>query len=175
MASNNCPCGLEQTYSQCCEPFIKGSKKAATAEQLLRARYTAFVKGAVDYVISTHHSKTVGQIKREEVAEWSAGSEWLGLEIVNQDKGQASDEEGAIIFHAYYNDKKKPEKDPETGEILKLDHFERSVFKKEDGQWKFFDAQAVHSGPIRREGPKVGRNDPCPCGSGKKVKKCCAA
>jgi preprotein translocase subunit SecA len=29
--------------------------------------------------------------------------------------------------------------------------------------------------PIRRIGPKIGRNDPCPCGSGKKYKKCCAA
>ena len=27
--------------------------------------------------------------------------------------------------------------------------------------------------PIRREGAKVGRNDPCTCGSGKKFKKCC--
>lgn len=27
--------------------------------------------------------------------------------------------------------------------------------------------------PVRREGPKVGRNDPCPCGSGKKYKNCC--
>lgn len=27
--------------------------------------------------------------------------------------------------------------------------------------------------PLRREGPKVGRNDPCPCGSGKKYKQCC--
>ena len=27
--------------------------------------------------------------------------------------------------------------------------------------------------PVRREGPKVGRNDPCPCGSGKKYKQCC--
>ena len=27
--------------------------------------------------------------------------------------------------------------------------------------------------PVRREGKKVGRNDPCPCGSGKKYKKCC--
>jgi preprotein translocase subunit SecA len=25
---------------------------------------------------------------------------------------------------------------------------------------------------VRREEPKVGRNDPCPCGSGKKYKKC---
>ncbi len=28
--------------------------------------------------------------------------------------------------------------------------------------------------PIRRPGSKLGRNDPCPCGSGKKYKKCCA-
>jgi len=27
--------------------------------------------------------------------------------------------------------------------------------------------------PIRNTAPKVGRNDPCPCGSGKKYKKCC--
>jgi uncharacterized protein YchJ len=27
--------------------------------------------------------------------------------------------------------------------------------------------------PITREAPKVGRNDPCSCGSGKKFKKCC--
>lgn len=27
--------------------------------------------------------------------------------------------------------------------------------------------------PLRREAPKVGRNDMCPCGSGKKFKKCC--
>ncbi len=33
-----------------------------------------------------------------------------------------------------------------------------------------------HHGPVEqfvRSGPKVGRNDPCPCGSGKKYKKCC--
>ncbi len=39
-----------------------------------------------------------------------------------------------------------------------------------------FDA-AVQSAPqpVRRDEPKVGRNDPCPCGSGKKYKKCCGA
>ncbi|GAB6062609.1 preprotein translocase subunit SecA [Deferrisoma palaeochoriense] len=34
---------------------------------------------------------------------------------------------------------------------------------------------AAAQGPVRREGPRVGRNDPCPCGSGKKYKKCCGA
>jgi uncharacterized protein len=29
------------------------------------------------------------------------------------------------------------------------------------------------AGTVRREQPKVGRNDPCPCGSGKKFKQCC--
>jgi Predicted metal-binding protein related to the C-terminal domain of SecA len=29
------------------------------------------------------------------------------------------------------------------------------------------------AGTVRREGKKIGRNDPCPCGSGKKYKKCC--
>jgi preprotein translocase subunit SecA len=35
------------------------------------------------------------------------------------------------------------------------------------------DAAIEALAPVRREGPKVGRNDPCPCGSGKKFKKCC--
>ena len=32
---------------------------------------------------------------------------------------------------------------------------------------------AAHAKPVVREEPKTGRNDPCPCGSGKKYKKCC--
>lgn len=32
-----------------------------------------------------------------------------------------------------------------------------------------------HHEPYRRVEPKVGRNDPCPCGSGRKHKKCCGA
>ncbi len=34
-------------------------------------------------------------------------------------------------------------------------------------------ARTPRTAPFEREGPKVGRNDPCPCGSGKKYKKCC--
>ena len=49
-------------------------------------------------------------------------------------------------------------------------------------QWdEIFDAEKKKelyleqkkSGTIRREGKKIGRNDPCPCGSGKKYKQCC--
>ncbi|MFW5426476.1 MAG: SEC-C metal-binding domain-containing protein, partial [Methylophagaceae bacterium] len=34
------------------------------------------------------------------------------------------------------------------------------------------DEQPSHQKPVTRDGKKVGRNDPCPCGSGKKFKQC---
>jgi len=36
-------------------------------------------------------------------------------------------------------------------------------------------AAATHAVTVQRSVPKVGRNDPCPCGSGKKFKQCCGA
>ena len=51
-------------------------------------------------------------------------------------------------------------------------HHELSTFKKEGNEWFFVDG-ALRNNTIQRSSPKVGRNDPCPCGSGKKAKKCC--
>jgi SEC-C motif domain protein len=52
-------------------------------------------------------------------------------------------------------------------------HHEKASFKKEeDGKWYFEDGK-VQVQPYERTGEKVGRNDPCHCGSGKKFKKCC--
>ncbi len=47
--------------------------------------------------------------------------------------------------------------------------------EKVGGAWYFYDGRAVKQETVRHEGPVVGRNDPCPCGSGKKYKKCCGA
>ena len=43
----------------------------------------------------------------------------------------------------------------------------------EDLQLQGGDETAASQEPVKRSTPKVGRNDPCPCGSGKKYKKCC--
>lgn len=49
------------------------------------------------------------------------------------------------------------------------------------GYWKQYEKLGpaipaqVHHETIVRAGPKIGRNDPCPCGSGKKFKKCCGS
>ena len=54
-----------------------------------------------------------------------------------------------------------------------VEHHEHAYFKKLDGEWKFIDGEIESGVPYVREEPKIGRNDPCPCGSGKKYKKCC--
>jgi SEC-C motif domain protein len=51
-------------------------------------------------------------------------------------------------------------------------HHERATFQRHDGRWYFEDGDIVKARPVVREAPKVGRNEPCPCGSGKKFKKC---
>jgi SEC-C motif-containing protein len=54
-------------------------------------------------------------------------------------------------------------------------HHERAHFVRVDGQWFFSEGEMIRNRPLRRETPKVGRNDPCPCGSGRKYKRCCGA
>ncbi|MES9980019.1 MAG: YchJ family metal-binding protein, partial [Candidatus Thiodiazotropha sp. 6PLUC5] len=91
-------------------------------------------------------------------------SEWLKLEVVETDKGTADDEEGSVEFIATYK---------ERGTIRP--HHEISHFTRVDGKWYFVDGELVSPKTEVRKQPKVGRNEPCPCGSGKKFKKCCGA
>jgi SEC-C motif domain protein len=171
MNNSLCPCGSETNLETCCLPIIKGSQTPATAEDLLRARYAAFTLGEVDFLLATHHSRTRADAKREEIVEWSKNSEWYGLKIIQKEAGGENDNNGSIVFCAKYRDFAK---DSETGKLSDIqDHWEKSLFERENGQWRLLDAQGVRPMPIRRAGPKVGRNDPCPCGSGKKHKMCC--
>ncbi len=162
--TNLCPCGSEKDLKICCLPLIQGQCLPETAEDLLRARYTAFTQAEVAFILKTHHSRTRGEMKEEEIEDWAKNSEWLGLQIVEKAQGQKSDEKGVILFGAPYRDRK-------TGKTH--EHWEKSFFEKEKGEWRFLDAQGVQMGPIKRTEPKIGRNDPCKCGSGKKSKKCC--
>ncbi len=53
------------------------------------------------------------------------------------------------------------------------EHVEIAVFGREDGRWVYAGSANGPGKTVRHEKPKPGRNDPCPCGSGKKYKKCC--
>ncbi len=52
-------------------------------------------------------------------------------------------------------------------------HHEIAHFIKDDSKWYFHDAKYPEIKQVVRDTPKVGRNQPCACGSGKKFKKCC--
>ncbi|MDR1901401.1 MAG: YchJ family protein [Treponema sp.] len=156
-----CPCGSGREYSACCEPYINGAENAPTAEALMRSRYSAYAEHAVDYIIGTCLRTGKDDIDEKQTRNWSEKSKWLGLKILSVSKGGLQDNEGSVEFEASY------ERDG-----LKDIHHEQARFKKQDGKW-FYDEGEVVPKTIVRSGPKIGRNDPCPCGSGKKYKHCC--
>jgi SEC-C motif-containing protein len=130
----------------------------------MRSRYAAYALGEIDYILNTHDPETAKDVDRGNTELWSKNSRWLSLEILSTDKGQPGDTEGTVEFVARYKLKG-----------VTVSHRERATFRKNAGRWVFVDGQEITAPTVRREGPAVGRNDPCPCGSGKKYKKCCGA
>ena len=159
--SQTCPCGSGKDHAECCTPYISGKAVAPTAEAVMRSRYSAYVFKELDYLKDTLAPETLDSHDDASVREWAESAEWLGLTIHDTWAGQEGDEDGIVEFTASY---------AVDGE--ELHHRERSRFRNMDGKWLYVDGDMVSGPPIRKE-PKIGRNEPCPCGSGKKYKKCC--
>jgi SEC-C motif-containing protein len=161
MTENNqtCPCGSGAPFATCCEPIINGTREAETAEELMRARYSAFVTGAIDFIVASTHSRTRKEIDMSFIREWSQTSTWRGLQIL--ETKVVNDDKAFVSFEAQYTQNGKDQ-----------NHREKSLFEREDGQWRFVTGDELKNPTVRYETPPPGRNDPCPCGSGKKYKKC---
>ncbi len=152
----SCPCQSGQSFEACCGPFLNGAP-APTALALMRSRYTAYARGDV-----AHLARTLAPEHRSgfDMADVSAGmkqTQWLGLEILDTEAGGAEDSTGIVEFVARFQ---------AHGKAQAL--HERSRFRRdEDGSWVYVDGETAVQ-PVK----KPGRNDPCPCGSGKKFKHC---
>ena len=157
-----CQCKSGKILGECCAPIIAGEKPAVTAEELMRARYSSYVTGAVDFLRTSATKEVQAEFDEAASAAWSAQAQWHGLEIVGTKAGGEGDDEGVVEFRALYT---------ANGEFC--NHHEVAQFVREKDGWKFADGELIGEQPIVREDPKIGRNDPCPCGSGKKYKKCC--
>ena len=158
----DCPCGSGRSYTDCCLPYIKGQASAPTAEALMRSRYSAYVEHAIEYIVGTCAQDEKDRIDINQTRAWSERSSWMGLKILSAEKGGPGDTEGIVEFEALYE-----------VDGLREVHHEKARFKKHDGRWLYAEGD-VRPSTVVRSGPKVGRNDPCPCGSGKKYKLCCA-
>lgn len=143
----NCICGVGKKFDECCKTIIDGQRIASTAEELMRSRYSAYVKGDAKYLLFS----SVNVLNDEEeiglIEEFNNSVVWLKLDVILAT-------ETTVEFKAYYRDKHG----------IQVLH-ERSNFIQEDSMWKYTDGLLYNS--------KVERNESCPCGSGKKFKKCC--
>ena len=154
-----CPCGSGSTFDACCEPIINGTQESETAEQLMRARYSAFATGAIDFIVSSTHSRSRDEIDLSFIRDWSESSTWQGLEIL--ETKEVNENKSFVSFEARY-----------TRDGQEQRHREKSLFEREDEQWRFVTGDELKNPTVRYETPRPGRNEPCPCGSGKKYKKC---
>jgi SEC-C motif domain protein len=138
-------------------PYIEGQDNAPTAETLMRSRYTAYSLNRIDYIMETCHPSILKQQDEAAIRRWCENSQFLRLDLIETRAGNAQDDQGTVRFIAWIKEK----------DVLGGIH-ERSTFAKYEGFWTYLSGQHF---PLKMPGP----NDPCPCGSGAKFKKCCGA
>lgn len=125
----------------------------------MRSRYAAYALGRLDYIAATCAGPAAAGFDVKQAEQSQLGTRWLGLEIVRSRKGREADDDGTVSFIARYS---------QNGTAGALE--ETSTFRRIDGRWLYWDRLNEAAAPRQAS---VGRNDPCPCGSGKKYKKCC--
>lgn len=149
--SHLCPCNSALEYSVCCQPYLNHERLPETPQTLMRSRYSAYVLQDANYLISTWHPDCHAERLRADLEQGFMHTQWLGLTIFEVLAGTDTDE-GFVSFVARFKEQEHP------GAII-----ERSRFHRLNQRWYYLDGTR----------PTFGRNDPCPCGSGKKYKKCC--
>lgn len=152
-----CPCCSQKTFATCCGPYLDG-QAAPTPEALMRSRFTAFSRNDVDYLLASLAKEQQGAFKHDDVRRWNAQTQWLTLEILDT---QTAGDCGQVRFRATFR---------RAGLTQSLT--ECSRFLRREGRWYYQDGEHETPDTIH-VGVKTGRNASCPCGSGKKFKKCC--
>jgi SEC-C motif domain protein len=157
-ASDPCPCGSGKVFADCCGPLLSGKRLAATAEELMRARFTAHALRDFGFVHRTYLPTS-----RQPFLPVPDGptTEWTRLVVHSHVPGKTPDI-ATVEFSAYG-------KEAGTEQVL----HEKAEFVRENGEWIYTRPLREGPAPFREAAQRPGRNDPCPCGSGKKYKHCC--
>lgn len=157
----HCPCGSMSLFEKCCQLFITHEKAPATAEQLMRSRFSAYATKNGQYIYDTY-----GQLEQKKqtvtaIQSWANECQWLALKVHKSSLKM-------VDFTAYY---------VVNNTLCELR--EKSNFALEQKQWRYLDGEIL----AHNELAKVKRNENCPCNKyptawsakkGKKFKHCCA-
>lgn len=159
MSEEQCACGSGNNYQQCCGQYVETEALAPTPEALMRSRYAAFTRGNIDYVQRTMSGPALEQFDLADAHAWANEAIWQKLEVLGSNLDPDNPDHGYVEFKAHYN----------VGGKDYVLH-ENSEFVRINGAWSYINGESPNQTVTSN---KIGRNDPCPCGSGKKHKKCC--
>lgn len=125
----------------------------------MRSRYAAYALANAKYLLETWDAAT--RPNKEKIDFSKEKIEWQRLEIVDTKKGGITDSKGIVEFKAYYR---------ENNDDYVLHEISR--FIKTNGRWLYAGGVVKSVGKPCKPSNQ-GKNAPCPCGSGKKFKRCC--
>jgi SEC-C motif domain protein len=111
----------------CCGRLHDGTATAATAEQLMRSRYSAFALGESAYLIATWHPTT-----RPQTLDLDRDVRWTGLDVLATTGGSLLSAEGTVDFRAHY-----------VIEGVAGAQHENSRFVRGGGHWRYLDGVSV--------------------------------
>ncbi len=123
----HCPCGNPKQYSDCCGRYLDQGEVAATAEHLMRSRYTAYTLNREDYVLATWHPSTrpaaLGLANQPH-------NQWLGLTVKHHE--QSALDRAIVEFVARYKI---------NGRAYRLHEISRFVYQEE--LWFYVDGDIL--------------------------------
>ena len=90
-----CPCASGKTYGECCGPILGGERKADTAVELMRARYSAYAVGNVEFLYASSGPEARSEFDEKTTRDWSTSAKWHGLEVLSTVRG-GNDDLGAL-------------------------------------------------------------------------------
>jgi SEC-C motif-containing protein len=163
--SSPCPCGSSATLEDCCQPFVQEKVLPDTPEQLMRSRYTAFVQHNMTYIMKTMTDTALEEFDPVSFKRWLLPLQWEGLTVIDTPPVEENGLFGEVEFIAGY----------QTSDGSSYEIHERSRFEKIQDRWYYVEGETPKTVETVYNVDKVGRNDPCHCGSGRKFKKCCGS
>jgi len=198
---NMCSCGSGRPSDACCEPYLAGFDTPPSAEALMRSRFVAYTRADIDYLERTSGGEAAAEFSRKDATSWAKNATFTKLEVLATEAGQPSDTTGLVDFAATYVEQgrtlvlrerslfvREGREAAAHGFVREGREAAAHGFVREGreaaahgfaraaspdatpGPWRYVGRQKGDT--LKRDAPRVGRNDPCPCGSGLKFKKC---